>query len=225
MAKPERLGYGRIRYPAARTATIEQVIEMKELGGEEIPWSATDKPTLPIGERIRARRKAMGLTLQELANRSGLSAPFISQAERNLSVPSLWSLLALAKAMDVDISYFMTIPHSDAIVARADQPRRIQADSSVVYHSLSSDFEGRRMDAMLIHIPPGYAFRTDQRNGEIFRYVIKGELHAIAGDVETVLGAGDSMHFDARLAHSIANRSDEPAILLYTGTPSLFKQE
>ncbi|MEP9402380.1 XRE family transcriptional regulator [Sphingomonas sp. VNH70] len=198
---------------------------MKEVGSEEIPWSATEKPTLPIGERIKARRKTMGLTLQELATRSGLSAPFISQAERNLSVPSLWSLLALAKAMDVDISYFMTIPHSDAIVARADQPRRIQADSSVVYHSLSSDFEGRRMDAMLIHIPPGYAFRTDQRNGEIFRYVIKGELHAVAGDVETILGPGDSMHFDARLSHSIANRSDAPAILLYTGTPSLFRQE
>lgn len=197
---------------------------MKQINGEEIPWSAADKPALPVGERIHARRKALGLTLQELATRSGLSAPFISQAERNLSVPSLVSLLALAKAMDVEIGYFMTIPHSDAIVDRAASPRRIRADSPVIYHDLSSDFEGRRMDAMLIEIPPGYAFRMDQRNGEMFRYVIKGELHATAGDVETILGPGDSMHFDARLPHSIANQSNEPAILLYAGTPSLFKQ-
>lgn len=198
---------------------------MREITADEIPWSTGDKPPLPVGERIHARRKALGMTLQDLATLSGLSAPFISQAERNLSVPSLVSLLALAKALGVEIGYFMTIPHSDAIVNRAAEPRLIKADSPVTYHDLSSEVEGRRMDAMLVHIPPGYAFRLEQHSGEHFRYVLTGELHATAGDVHTVLGPGDSMHFDSRLPHSIANKSTETAVLLYAGTPSLFKQD
>lgn len=190
----------------------------------ETPWPAPEKSILPVGERIRTRRKKLGLTLQELADRSGLSAPFISQAERNLSVPSLVSLLALAKALAVDIDYFMSLPHSRTMVNRAAHPRKISVDSPVSYSDLASEFEGRRMDVMLIEIPPGYAFPVEQRNGEHFRYVIEGELFATAGDTETILRAGDSMHFDSRLAHSIANRSDLPAKLLYVGSPSLFKQ-
>lgn len=188
----------------------------------QVPWPAPDKAVLPVGERIKSRRKAMGFTLQELADRSGLSAPFISQAERNHSVPSLVSLLSLAKALEVDINYFMHIPHSQAIVKRAAEPERIEADSPVAYFDLSSEFASRRMDAMLIEIPPGYGFPVEQRNGEHFRFVVEGEIFAKAGEVETVLKAGDSMHFDSRLPHSVANHSKKKAVLLYVGTPSLF---
>jgi transcriptional regulator with XRE-family HTH domain len=198
---------------------------MTKAKADGTPWPAPEKSILPVGERIRTRRKELKLTLQELATESGLSAPFISQAERNLTIPSLVSLLALAEALSVDLNYFMTIPSSETIVNRADAPRRIEADSPVEYFDLSSQFEGRRMDVMLIHIPPGYTFVTEQRNGEHFRFVVEGEIHATAGDVDTILRAGDSMHFDSRLPHTVGNRSKEKAILLYAGSPSLFKKE
>ncbi|MBN8809355.1 MAG: helix-turn-helix transcriptional regulator [Sphingomonas sp.] len=189
----------------------------------EAPWPLSGKPALPVGDRIRARRKALDMTLQDLADRSGLSAPFISQAERHRTVPSIVSLLALAKALGVDISYFMSVPHSDKIVSRADEPREIEVDSPVTYYDLTAEFESRRLDAMILHIPPGYAFRIDRHHGEHFRYVLKGEVYAKAGDVETVLREGDSMHFDSLLPHGVANRSSETAIMLHVGTPSMFK--
>ncbi len=198
---------------------------MAKVRTDGTPWPVPEKSILPVGERIRVRRKELKMTLQDLAERSGLSAPFISQAERNLSVPSLVSLLALGDALSVDLNYFMKIPTSETVVNRAEAPRRIEADSPVEYFDLSSEFEGRRMDVMLIHIPPGYSFVTEQRNGEHFRFVVEGEIHATAGDVDTILRAGDSMHFDSRLPHSVGNRSTKKAVLLYAGSPSLFKQE
>lgn len=180
------------------------------------------KTRLPVGEQIRRRRKELGLTLQELAVQAGLSAPFISQAERDLTSPSLVSLLALARALGVEISYFVQIPHTADIVHRAASPNRIEVDSPVVYHDLSSGLGERKLDIMLLHIPPGHAFPVDQRNGEQFRYVVSGELRATAGHVETVLKPGDSMHFDARLEHTVRNDTDKEVVLLTVGTPSMF---
>lgn len=177
---------------------------------------------MPVGARIKGRRKEMGFTLQELAAASGLSAPFLSQVERDLTTPSLTSLVPLADALEVDMNFFMTIPHTADIVHRKNAPRIIEADSPVTYYDLSSDLLERKLDIIVLHIPPGFAFPVDQRNGELFRYVLEGEVVATAGDVETVLRAGDSMHFDTRLKHHVANHSEKVAILLTVGTPSLF---
>lgn len=187
----------------------------------EISEARRRQQPLPIGERIKTRRKEMGLTLQELAARAELSAPFISQAERDLTTPSLWSLMNLAKALEVDISYFMSFPHTDQIVFRADNPNRIDVGSVVDYIDLASDLPDRKLDAVLVRVPPGFAFPPDFHNGEIFRYVISGELFAVAGDVETVLHAGDGMHFDGRMRHFVRNDSDADVLLLYVGTPAV----
>ena len=179
---------------------------------------------LPIGQRIKQRRKALGLTLQELATRSGLSAPFISQAERDLTTPSLWSLLNLAKGLEVDVSYFMELPHTGNIVFRGHEPARIDIGSVVEYIDLASDFTGRKLDAVVLRIPPGFAFPLDSRNGEVFRYVLEGEIFATAGDIKTTLKKGDGMHFDGRMPHMVRNDSKRDALLLYVGTPAVLKR-
>lgn len=177
---------------------------------------------MPLGERIKTRRKELALTLQQLAEKSSLSAPFISQAERDLTTPSLVSLLALAEALEVELSYFMRIPDNTNIVHRAAKPRVIEVDSLVRYFDLASQLENRQLDIILMRIPPGHVFPVDQRNGEDMLYLISGELYATAGQTKTVLKAGDSMHFDSRLPHSARNMSNEEAVLLYVGTPSVF---
>lgn len=178
----------------------------------------------PIGARIKSRRKALGLTLQELADRSGLSKPFLSQAERDLTTPSLMSMLGLAKGLEVEVSYFMEIPQARDMVRRADAPATIAVDSPVTYFDLASALPDRKLDIVLMRIPPGHVFPVDTRNGEHFRYVLEGELYARAGDIHTVLRAGDSMHFDARAPHTVENRTDQEAVLLYVGTPSVLQR-
>lgn len=177
---------------------------------------------IAIGGRIKRRRQELGLTLQALADASGLSAPFLSQAERNQTVPSLVSLTALAAALKVEIGYFMEVPKDENIVRRANAPEVIDLDSPVTYHQLSSALPEQLMDAILMTIPPGHRFPIDQREGEDFLYIVRGELVSMVGDVRTTLKKGDSMHFRSQSPHSAWNESDQNAVLLYVGTPSIF---
>jgi len=178
---------------------------------------------IAIGGKIKSRRKELGLTLAGLAEASGLSAPFLSQAERNQTVPSLVSLAALARALKVEVSYFMEVPEDDNIVRRADEPELIDLDSPVIYHQLSSSLPGQMMDAIMMTIPPGHRFPIDQREGEDFLFVVDGEIVSQVGDLRTVLRKGDSMHFRSQSPHSAWNESTKPVVLLYVGTPSIFR--
>ncbi len=139
------------------------------------------KRLLQAGQMIRARRVQLGLTLQQLGEKAGLSPAFISLVERNKASPSLVSLLNLARALDVKASAFM-------------------------------------------EIPAGHVFTDDQREGEDFLYVIKGELYCELGDEKMTLTEGDSMHFNARTVHNASNLTDSEVELLYVGTPSVFGQ-
>ncbi|MBS0515403.1 MAG: helix-turn-helix transcriptional regulator [Proteobacteria bacterium] len=187
--------------------------------------SRLGKPHIGMGARIQHRRKQLGLTLSELGARAGLSAPFLSQAERNHTVPSIMSLMALAKALQVDLQYFLESPTERSIVCRARERPRIRINSPVAFYDLSSSLIHRMMDAILMEIPPGHAFPTDQRDGEEFVMVLKGRLHSRVGEIETVLGPGDSLHFNSQLPHSSRNDTNTTVTLLYVGTPSVIGEE
>jgi len=178
---------------------------------------------LPVGSHIRTRRKELGMTLQGLAEASGLSAPFISQVECNQSVPSIVSLVKLARALDVDMNYFVEVPQNSSVVHRANRQPRIAVDSPVEYFQLGASLPDQKLDAILMRIPPGHDFPVDQREGEDFLYILEGELKVGVGDMSTTLRKGDNVHFDGRLPHTARNESGRVAVVLYVGTPSIFR--
>ena len=186
--------------------------------------NTASKRLLQAGQMIRARRVQLGLTLQQLGEKAGLSPAFISLVERNKASPSLVSLVNLARALDVKASAFMEIPAGEAHVRRRSDPQHIEVDSPVEYNQLSACMRFQQMDAIFMRIPAGHVFPDDQREGEDFLYVIKGELYCELGDEKVTLTEGDSMHFNARTIHNASNLSDSEVELLYVGTPSVFGQ-
>ncbi len=184
---------------------------------------AAVRPEVSIGSAVRERRRRLGLTLQALAAASDLSAPFLSQLERGLTTPSITSLMGVAKALGVDISYFISVPHSGRVVRRAGDPQRIEVGSEVEYQRLSGDHEERKMEALLMVVPPGVRAPTARRDGEGFWYVLEGELEVRLGEADSfVLGAGDSAHFDQRHPYTMANLGPRAVRMLWVGTPALF---
>ena len=181
------------------------------------------KSVMAAGEIIRARRQELGLTLQDLADKTKLSPAFISQVERNKAAASMVSLMNLARALDVRVTMFMEIPTGEAPVRRKNSPQRIEVDSPVEYIQLSAGMKFQHMDAILMVIPPGHVFPVDQREGEDFLYVLKGELYSELGDIKLTLREGDSMHFNSRTPHTASNLTEDDVHLLYVGTPSMFK--
>jgi len=176
-----------------------------------------------IGGLLKARRRELGLTLQELAARSELSAAFLSQAERGKATPSIVSLINIAKALETDIHYFITPPAPTSLVRRADDPQYVNIDSPVVYKRLDAEIRNQRMSALVMEIPPGTRLPAVHRDeGEDFFYVLEGEVEQRIGDKVFTLGKGDSAHHNTQIDHDVVNNSDEVAKLLWVGTPVLF---
>lgn len=175
-----------------------------------------------IAALLRDRRRKMGLTLQTVARLSGLSPSFLSQAERGKAVPSIVSLQSLAKALEVDFSYFFETPKGTKIMRRAGSPEYINAGLPVTYIRLSSGLPDERMDALILVIPPKLIFPRDQREGESFYYVLEGRLHIELGDQPYDLGPGDTVHFNTHMQYQMHALGTKPARVLWVGTPPLF---
>jgi transcriptional regulator with XRE-family HTH domain len=176
-----------------------------------------------IGSLLKARRRALGLTLQELADRAELSAAFLSQAERGKATPSIVSLINIARALETDIHYFITPPSPTSLVRRANDPQYVDIDSPVVYKRLDAEIRNQKMNALIMEIPPGTALPVVHREeGEDFFYVLEGEVEQSIGDKVFTLKKGDSAHHNTQIDHSVINKSKKLAILIWVGTPLLF---
>ncbi|MFK8030200.1 MAG: helix-turn-helix domain-containing protein [Gammaproteobacteria bacterium] len=190
-----------------------------------MPQKATKSNTVKrsIGTLLKARRNELGLTLQELADKSELSAAFLSQAERGKATPSIVSLINIAAALETDIHYFITPPAPTSLVRRADEPEYVGIDSPVTYRRLDAEIRNQKMSALHMELPPGIELPTVHRSeGEDFFYVLEGEVEQAIGDELFVLKAGDSTHHNTQVDHSVVNRSDAVAKLIWVGTPKLF---
>lgn len=175
-----------------------------------------------VGAAIRDRRKRLGLTLKALAEGCGLSVPFLSQVERNQAMPSLVSLTSIARALGVEMSYFVATPPPAQIVRRGDQPEHLHFGAEpVVYTRLSGRHEERKMEALLIEVPPGLAAPMSSREGEGFWYLLDGELEMWVGAEHFRLHAGDSAHFDQRHRYRMRNSGTTTVRMIWVGTPAL----
>ena len=92
---------------------------------------------MQIGERIKARRKELKLSLRELAEQVDLTASFLSQIERDQSSPSIESLRKISQALEVPIFYFLAEPNGKSPVVRRNQRLKIEKNPTPTL-SLSS---------------------------------------------------------------------------------------
>lgn len=187
---------------------------------------------LSIGQAIRYRRQKLKFTLQQLADGSGLSVPFLSQVERGIGSPSLSSLEAIAKALNVTLDYFISVPAPDSIIHRAGEKRPVRFHPNIYYDRLSGQFPNRQMEALLSiapvgaelpeRTPDGKLTHTLTREGEAFTYVLKGTLEISFPTKTYVLQSGDSAHFDLRTPYSMRNIGDDVLEMLWVAIPTLF---
>nr|WP_249176708.1 XRE family transcriptional regulator [Burkholderia vietnamiensis] len=182
-----------------------------------------DSDIMRIGQRIRRLRREAKKTLLEVATEAHLSVGFLSQVERNLTGISLSSLVNVANALKVPLGTLI------------DQPRQAQPDShagrrepyaldaaSQWYERLSTTFDGSQINALKVRMMEGYRSEWVAHGGDEFVYVLAGRVCYTIGKRDYPLSAGDSLHFDARKRHRVANVGDGPAELIAVGTLPLF---
>jgi len=197
------------------------ILVMLKSTADIAPNKATD-----LGGKLRQRRKELGLTLEAVATRVGVTTGFISQVERNITSPSLSSLTAMSEALDAHITDFFDPPPKPEQTSRAEM-REIYASpgGGFEFERLSTSFPGSTLNGLLMHHPPGFVIEEMIHEGEEFYLVMKGALTLVVDGVRTILGVGDSIHFDSMRPHSVHNETAETVTVLVINTMELFGED
>jgi len=186
----------------------------------------TTKPD-DLPGRLRARRKSLGLTMQAVADASGLSVGFISQIERGIATPSLTSLVSVASALDLAVEHLLGTQPVHGSVARAEGRSRFTVGNGRdVFEPLSSGVDGMKLNSVLVRYAPNSAVRPPTaHDGEEFFYVLEGEIHLDLDGETRVLRAGDAAHYASSIPHAVRNPGAGAATVLWVGTKNLFRSD
>jgi len=181
---------------------------------------------ISLGHKLRQRRKQIGKTMQTVADEAGLSVGFISQVERDLSSPSLSSLINIAGALDTGVEAFMRSPVKPGPVSRHNQrPAYTTGSTAPIYERLSDTFDSSVLNSVLMNLPPGYSAEEISHEGEEMMFVITGRiLCSVDGDTR-MLEEGDSIHFPSHLPHRTENPDETTATVLWVGTLRIFNND
>lgn len=173
----------------------------------------------PLGNRLNSERRNHSLTIDALANKSGVSRSMISKVERGEAQPTTSVLGKLAEALDLSISQLVGGPQiTGALVVReADQPRFREEHSGFERRSLSPLYRGRGIDLVLNTLPPKTRtgpFPSHRAGVEEHLWVQSGSLLVEVGEERHDLNAGDFLFYPADRDHSFVNDTDAPVVFM-----------
>ncbi len=176
-----------------------------------------------IGSRIKDLRINKKMTLKELSEKTDLSTGFLSQLERGLTSVATDSLLNIAEALEVDLSYFLlgTIKKRENFIKRSYERDIYKlGDSNYINYVLSNDIEGKELLPRLIDILPSSKGEIQEYNheGEEFVYVLEGIITLFINGVEYTLYPGDTAHFDGVSNHCYINNTNKMGRVLLVNT-------
>ena len=167
--------------------------------------------TLPFGTRTRALREGMGLSLRELAERSGVSAPMLSQVERGETSPTLAVAERIAAGMDLTLSQLLRLDDGDGVsVVRAGERRR-GGRRGHRYEVLTPPLPGLRAEVSLHTLAAGAATGgpgdppLHEPGARETAVVLEGRVQLTCAGAAHDLEEGDAVTFDADLPHRFEN--------------------
>lgn len=169
-----------------------------------------------IGTKIRLLRQGEGLSLQQLAERSGVSAAAIHKIERNAMVPTITTLMKVARSLDRSVGYFVeedTDDTSSAVLVRAKTRDVLVASRDGLHmENIAGPFGRFALSAAIVTIAPGLdSGRAPLTHaGEELVYLLSGSLE-FEIDVTYQLRQGDSLHLRTDQPHRWRNPSAKPA--------------
>jgi XRE family transcriptional regulator, regulator of sulfur utilization len=175
-----------------------------------------------IGARVKALREAAGLSLRDLAERSGVSAPMLSQVERGETSPTLTVAARIAAGLELRLSQLLRLDEDGAVtVVRAGERRRgANKKRGHGFEVLTSAQPGQRAELSRHTLAPGGATGAaddppmHEPGSRETALVERGSIVLICDGQQYVLDVGDCVTFDADLPHHFENRTAEEAVFL-----------
>jgi transcriptional regulator with XRE-family HTH domain len=171
-----------------------------------------------VGARVRHLRESMQLSLRDLAERSGVSAPMLSQVERGETSPTLAVAERIAGGLELTLSQLLRLDETDGVaVVRRERRRHGGAGASGhAYEIVTPPLPGLRAEVSEHTLAPGAATGgpddppMHEPGSRETALVLSGRLRLVCGGVGHDLAEGDAVTFDADLPHHLENPTDAP---------------
>ncbi len=166
-----------------------------------------------VGKKIHKFRIDKRLSLENVANETGLSVDYIKRVEAGKQIPPVGTLLLISRALQIDSGSLFKTEQKKA-------QERIKAyakrTDDYAYTTLTPGAENKHLKAFRVTIDPlaehkGVGYRHD---GEEFVFVLAGSVEIVVGDHVNRLAANDSLHFNSGIPHNLKNVGQETAELL-----------
>ncbi len=182
----------------------------------DTPLDETERVVSAVGSRVRVLREAMGLSLRDLAARSGVSAPMLSQVERAETSPTLAVATKIARGLELTLSQLLRLDEGRNVVVIRESERRGARRPGHGVEELTPPLPGQRADVSM-HLLAAGSTTGGRDNPPMHEpgsretaVVLEGELSLFVDGTRYELESGDSVTFDADLPHHFENEGGEP---------------
>lgn len=196
--------------------------------GARQPGCESSASAARLGRRLRMSRRRLGLTLDALSGRTGLSKSFLSQMESGRANPTLESLHRIAEAVETPLSVLLggpggaaPRPRTAAALTTTYRPARggrQWAEGEGRTYPLTAP-GARRFETVLAEGTPAHHAFVTSHPGEELCHVLAGRLRVEVGGERYALAAGDSLHYDSALPHRLTGLTPAARFLLQVAGP------
>ena len=186
-----------------------------------------DKPQeqanpIHVGEKIKHMRETQGLSLAELAQKTGFELSMLENIEQEKITPPLGTMIRLSRALNTVMSSLFSNQQekkSYSILRVSDHKTAPLPSGRASYHSyipLAADLEDRHMDPFIVKLNPEKAKDVvpSVHEGEELIYVIDGEVKVVVEDQVEILSLGDALYLKSTTPHIVITNTDKPALIL-----------
>ncbi len=177
---------------------------------------------MDIGNKLKELRVLKGLTQEELADRSELSKGFISQLERNLTSPSITTLMDILQCLGTSIGeFFNEAPDEQIIFGKQDYFVKLDTEYKNEIKWIIPNAQKNTMEPIYLTLQAGGSTCPDTpHEGEEFGYVLQGTVSIHLGSKTYKAKKGESFYYTADKTHFLSSKSG--AVLIWVSSPPSF---
>lgn len=175
-----------------------------------------------IGAKLKELRVLKGLTQEELADRAELSKGFISQLERDLTSPSIATLLDILQCLGTSISeFFNETPEEQIVFGKNDYFQKYDADLKNEIKWIIPNAQKNVMEPIMLTLEPGgETYPDNPHEGEEFGYILQGAVAIHIGNRTFKARKGESFYFIPDKKHYLTSKTG--AVILWVSSPPSF---
>ena len=177
---------------------------------------------MDIGAKLKELRILKGLTQEELADRAELSKGFISQLERDLTSPSIATLMDILQCLGTSIGeFFNETPEEQIVFGKTDYFEKHDLELKNEIKWIIPNAQKNMMEPILLTLEPGGdTYPDNPHEGEEFGYVLQGNISIHIGSKTYKAKKGESFYFVSDKKHYLSSKAG--AVLIWVSSPPSF---